>query len=101
MKIFQEHEAEKVSLKDGRSGYFFSSSGSTQKKITILVKDGYLASSKSVPIKKTRMVATASKKKKINTSEFKVLSDRLKAAKELKTKGKYHELDFDKLIDGL
>ncbi|MFM9839159.1 MAG: hypothetical protein ACKVOQ_12890 [Cyclobacteriaceae bacterium] len=101
MKNFQELEAEKVSLKDGRSGYFFSSYGSTPRKITILVKDGSWTSSKSVSKKNTRIVTTASKKKKINTSEFKVLSERLKEAKDLKAKGKYHELDFDKLIDGL
>jgi hypothetical protein len=101
MKIFQELKAEKVSLKDGRSGYFFSSSGSTPKKITILVKDGSWASSKNVSKKKTRIGTTASKKKRINTSEFKVLSERLKEARKFKASGKYQELDFDKLIDGL
>lgn len=101
MKNFQVLEAEKVSLKDGRRGYFFSSSGATSDKITILVKNGSWDSGKNVLKKNTRIVTTVNKKKKINTSEFKVLSERLKEAKKLKANGKYHELDFDKLIDGL
>jgi len=40
-------------------------------------------------------------KTKTPTPEFKILKERLKEAAKLKASGKYHDMDFDKLVDAL
>ncbi len=48
------------------------------------------------------MIVTAQKKeKKKKLPEFKILNQRLREATKLKASGKYHDRDFDKLVDAL